>query len=93
VAIGVLYIDLLVPGARSLKDKRRVVKSLKERLRSRFNCSVAETEHQDRWGRAALTVCVVSNDGRHANTQLNEIARFASTHNGAELASYEIEML
>jgi len=93
VTIGVLHMDFLVPGARSLKDKRRVIKSLKDQLRSRFNCAVAETEHQDLWIRARLTVCVVSNESRHANTQLNEIARFCANKPGAEMADYQIEML
>lgn len=93
MTIGVLHIDFLIPGARSLKDKRRVLKSLKDRMRNRFNCSVAETEFQDLWGRARLTVCVVSGESRHANTQLNEIARFASSKAGAEMLDYRIEML
>ncbi len=93
MTIGVLHIDFLIPGARSLKDKRRVIKSLKQRMGNRFNCSVAETDYQDLWQRARLTVCVVSNESRHANTQLNEIARFASQANGADMVDYQIEML
>jgi hypothetical protein len=93
VTIGLLEIDLGVSGARSLKDKRHVVKSLKDRLRSRFNCSVAEIEFQDVWTRARLAVCVVSGDSRHANSQLNEIAQFVERHSGAELLDYRIEML
>lgn len=93
MTIGVLQIDLLIPGARSLKDKRRVVKSLKERMRNRFNCSVAETDFQDIWGRARLTAAVVSESSRHANEQLNEIARFASMDRDAQMADYHIEMI
>jgi hypothetical protein len=93
VTIGILHIDLLIHGAQSLKDKRRVVKGLKEQLRSRFNCSVAETEFHDLWQRARITVCVVSNESRHANTQLNEIARFAAQKPGAEMVDYRIEMI
>lgn len=93
MTIGVLHMDFIIPGAQSLKDKRRVLKSLKERLGNRFNCSVAETEYQELWQRGRLTVCVVSNDSRHANTQLNEIARFAGADRGAVLADYRIEML
>ncbi|NIA12870.1 MAG: DUF503 family protein [Nitrospiraceae bacterium] len=85
--------DIRIPGARSLKDKRRVIKSLKQLLHNRFNCSVAETEFQDKWARARLTVCVVSGESRHANRQLNEIARFAAHKSGAELLDYWIEML
>ena len=49
MTIGLLQLDLLLPEANSLKDKRRIIKSLKDRLHNRFNCSVAETEHQDVW--------------------------------------------
>lgn len=91
--IGVLEMDFLIPDARSLKDKRRVVKSLKDQLRNRFNCSVAEVDHLDLWARTRIAVCVVSNESQHANTQLNEIARFAANKPGAELADYSIEML
>ena len=45
--IGILQFELLIHGTESLKDKRRVVKSLKDQLQSRFNCAVAETAHQD----------------------------------------------
>ncbi|MBI2431839.1 MAG: DUF503 domain-containing protein [Candidatus Hydrogenedentes bacterium] len=93
MTIGLLQLDFLIPGARSLKDKRRVIKGLKDQLHSRFNCSVAETEYQDLWARSRLSVCVVSNEGAHANTQLNEIARFAANKPGAELVNYTIEML
>ena len=93
MTIGVLQMDLLVPGARSLKDKRRVIKSLKQLLHNRYNCSVAEIDFQDMWGRARLAVCVVSGESRHANEELNEIVRFASTKQGAELLDYRIEML
>ena len=93
MTIGMLHMDFLVPGSRSLKDKRRVLKSLKQLLHNRYNCSVAETEFQELWGRARLTACVVSGDSRHANEQLNEIARFAENKPGVELLDYRIEML
>lgn len=93
MTIGVLQINLLIPGSRSLKDKRRVIKSLKQLLHNRYNCSVAEIDEKDRWGRSRLAVCVVGDDSRFVNAQLNEIVRFASSKNGAELLDYEIEML
>ena len=93
MTIGLLELDFLIPGAMSLKDKRRVLKSLKTRLRNRFNCSVAETEHQDLHRRARLAVCVVSESSRHANEQLNEIARYAGNDPDAAMTDYRIEML
>lgn len=93
MTIGVLQMDFLIPGARSLKEKRRVINSLKQQVSHRYNCSIAETDFLDLWGRGQLTACVVSNESRHANDQLNEIARFASNKPGAELLGYRIEML
>lgn len=93
MTIGVLYIDFLIPGARSLKEKRRVMKSLKERMKNRFNCSVAEIGDKEKWGRARIAACVVSDDSRHVNTQLNEIVNFAGRNADAQLLQYEIELL
>lgn len=93
MTIGLLNIDLLIPEARSLKQKRRVVKSVKDQVRSRYNCGVAETDHQDVWQRARLSVVVVSSDSGHANTQLNEIFRFVESRLGANVVDCQIEML
>ena len=61
MTVGVLTFELHLPGARSLKDKRQVVRSLKERLRSRHNVAVAELEeHADLWQRAALAIVSVA---------------------------------
>lgn len=93
MTIGLLTLDLLIHGSRSLKDRRRVVKSLKEQLRSRYNCSVAEVGSKEHWGRAQLAACVVGDDSRFVNAQLNEIARFACNKSGAEVVDYHIEMM
>ena len=93
MTIGLLQIDFLIPGARSLKDKRRAMKSLKTMLRNRYNCSVAETDFKDKWGRSRLAVCVVSDDSGHVSEQLQEIVRFASNHHEAMLSDYTIETL
>lgn len=85
--------ELLIPGSRSLKDRRRAIKSLKERLRSRYNCSVAEVGEKEKWGRAQLAACVVSDDSGHVHKQLEEIARFAANHHMAELTDYTIETM
>ena len=69
--IGVVVWDLHIAGCQSLKDKRQVVKSLKDRLHARFNVSAAETAHHDLHQRAELTVCVASTDRRHAQEVLS----------------------
>lgn len=70
--------DLEVLGARSLKEKRRVVKSLKERMRNRFNVSIAETSHHDLWQRAELTACVVATDRAAADRALAQVDGFVA---------------
>jgi uncharacterized protein len=78
MVIGHLSIELHIPGARSLKEKRMVLRSVKERIK-KFNVSVAEVEFNDLWQRAGLSVVMVSNDQRHADRELaavvNEIER------------------
>lgn len=70
VVIGVVGWELEIPGCQSLKDKRRVLKSLKDRLHDRFNVSVAETAYVELWQRAELTACAVSSERRHAESVL-----------------------
>jgi len=66
--------------------------SLKQLLRNRYNCSVAETEYQDLWARAQLGVAVVAGEVRQVQDQLESIVRFAETNAQAELVDHEIEM-
>ena len=76
--IGVIGWELEVFGCQSLKDKRRVVKSLKDRLHREFNVSVAETAHHDLWQRAELTAAVVATDRRHADSVLESADRLVA---------------
>ncbi len=62
--------ELHIPGAHSLKDKRSVIKSLRDRLHNELNVSVAETGKHDVWQLSELTVCLVSSDRRHADSVL-----------------------
>lgn len=73
--IGVIGWELEIIGCQSLKEKRRVVASLKGRLHARFNISVAETRHQDLWQRAELTACVVAEGRRHVESVLESANR------------------
>jgi hypothetical protein len=75
VVVGLTTWELHLDGCRSLKDKRRVLKSLKDRLHNKFNVSAAETAHHDLWQRAELTVCVVATDRGHAENVLREADR------------------
>jgi len=85
VVVGVMTWELHLEGSRSLKDKRHVLKSLKDRLHNRFNVSAAETAHHDLWQRAELTVCVVSNERGHAESVLREADRLVAGAAGARI--------
>src|SRR5947208_14777648 len=77
--------ELHLPACQSLKDKRTIVKSLKDRMHNRFNVSVAETGHQDLWQRAELTAAVVSTDRRHAESVLREADQLVAGADGARI--------
>jgi len=73
VIVGTLEIELLIAESHSLKARRRVVKSLKDRIRTRFNVSVADVGDQDVWQRVILGVAVVTSDRRFANEILSKV--------------------
>jgi uncharacterized protein YlxP (DUF503 family) len=74
--IGVLNAQLSLQGVTSLKQKRSIVKSLMGRLKSRFNVSVSEIDHQDSKASAVIGIAVVGNDGRFLDQQLDTILNF-----------------
>jgi uncharacterized protein YlxP (DUF503 family) len=74
MVVGVLRLSLFIGGSGSLKDRRRVVRSLKDRIRSRFNVSVADVGEQDLWQSATLGVAVVGSDGRFVDEVLSKVA-------------------
>jgi len=78
VVIGVAGWELEIFGCQSLKDKRRVVKSLQDRLHGRFTVSVAETGSQDLWQRAELTACVVATSRAQAESVLESADRLVA---------------
>lgn len=91
--IGVLQLDLAIPGADSLKAKRMVLRSLKDRVRRNFNVSVAEVDDNDQWQSATMAVVVVANDQRFANQILSKIAEFAEHDHDLVVDDYSISFL
>lgn len=90
--VGVERFDLRIPGCGSLKEKRHVVKTLTTAIRTRFNASVAEVDHQDLWQRAALGVSVVATDGYHARRVLHEIEKLVERWAEVEIISSELTL-
>ena len=91
--IGILTLHLAIDQADSLKDKRQVVRSLAQRLRNKFNVSVAEVDDLNLWRRAVLGVAVVSNDSRFANQILSKVVDHVEDDFRVVLDDYGIEML
>lgn len=73
--VGLATWELYLDGCQSLKDKRRVLRSLKDQLHRKLNVSVAETGHHDRWQRAEIACCVVATDRRQAESVLGAADR------------------
>ena len=71
--IGVLNIELFLPASNSLKTKRFAINSLKDKLRNRFNVSVAEIDFTDKWQRSSLGIALVSNESKHIESIFEKI--------------------
>ncbi len=93
MTIGVLQLELSIGDAMSLKDKRRVVKSLKDRIAHGHNVSVAEVGALDEHRRSVLAVAMVSNDRRYVEGALSKIVDFVRVVSSADLVDYQIELI
>ena len=92
--IGVCRINLRLPENSSLKGKRQVLKSITNRIRNKFNVSVAEVDDHDLWQLATIGICCVSNDNRYTNEVLSKVADFVvNSRFEVEILDYEIEIL
>ncbi len=92
-SIGVLTLELRIDHAHSLKEKRSVVKGLKERLRQRFNVSVAEIDYQETWQRSVVAAVTVASDHDHASSVLQSVEREAVALLGPDLVGATLEWL
>jgi len=93
MTIGVLQMELSIGDAMSLKDKRRVVKSIKDRIAHGHNVSIAEVGALDQHRRAVLGVAMVGNDARYVRGALSKIVDFIRSVGQADLEDYQIELL
>lgn len=74
--VGLLEIEIHIPAAQSLKQKRTVIKSLKDRTTQKFNISMAEVDFHDKWQRAGLAITIVSAHRNHLETQFTQVLSF-----------------
>jgi uncharacterized protein len=92
VVIGACEVRLMILGARSLKEKRKVLKSFKDRL-SRMNVSVAEVDDNDKWQAATLGITLVSNDAGFVNSVIDKIIQGIEDNGEVEMLSSRIEII
>jgi len=93
MVVGLLQLWIRIPDAMSLKDKRRAIKSVKDRIANRFNVSVAEVGLLESRREAELGVAIVSNDSNHAQSCLSKVVNLVQSRVKLELLDYSIEML
>jgi uncharacterized protein len=93
MVVGICTLELFLPNNGSLKDKRRIVKSIKDRMKHRFNISISEIDDQELWQKSVLGIACVGNDRGHIHQTLD---RVISTIRGTplvEVIDYHLEML
>ncbi len=93
MVIGVCRLELSIRENHSLKEKRRIVKQIVDRVKHRFNVSIAEVGKNDLWQSAELGLCMVSNDRRFTNQALDTIVDFIESITSADVIASEMEIL
>ena len=91
--VGICSLELFLPGCRSLKDKRQVIKSLKDRLKQRFNISIAEVDAQDLWQKTVLGVACIGNQKNYVNEVLDKVIGAIRGNPSVEITDYRLEFL
>jgi uncharacterized protein YlxP (DUF503 family) len=91
--VGLLTLEVHIPEAQSLKDKRQVLRSLKDRLRGKFNVAVAELEHHDVWQRSVIGIVTLSNEEHHVEESLQQVLAEADRQLGPYLTSHQMELM
>jgi uncharacterized protein len=93
MVVGTLKMEFRIQDNHSLKGKRKIVRSMVDRLKHRFNASVAEVGSNDNWQRIELGISTVGNDRRHIESSLGNIVSFVESLYLAEIVNTESEIL
>ena len=93
MVVGVCLVDIHIPENSSLKGKRQVMKRILERVKNRFNVSIAEVDDNDLWQRAKIGFSVVGNDRKFINSSMDKVLNFIESLNVAEIINSQIEIL
>jgi uncharacterized protein YlxP (DUF503 family) len=91
--VGLLILDLQITDARSLKDKRQILRSLKDRLRRKFNIAIAELDFHDVWQSSTIGIVTLSNAEQHVEESLQHVLAEAQRILGPVLVDHSVEFL
>ena len=91
MVVSVLTIELVIYSSSSLKEKRFVVKSLKDKLKNKFNIAIAEVDYLDKWKRAKLGIVTVENDYKHVENSIQNVFEFIDTWNEFEIINHSFD--
>ena len=93
MVVGVLRIELHLHDNRSLKGKRKIVRSMVDKVKHKFNVAIAEIGSNDKWQKIELGISTVGNDRRHIDKSLNNILDFLESLYVAEIVDSDMEIL
>ncbi len=93
MVIGILNIRVVIRESHSLKDKRRVIKSLKDRIRQKYNVSISEIEAQNNHKQCVLAVAMVGNEGKYVNSVLSGLVNSFRLFPKVELVDYDLNLM
>ncbi|MDP8209003.1 MAG: DUF503 domain-containing protein [Candidatus Electryonea clarkiae] len=88
-AIGLLELDILIPGSSSLKDKRRVIRSIKDKIRGKFNVSIAEVGYQELHGRTHLGIVTISTSRKDAEERLQALFKIIDSELNTQVIEHK----
>jgi uncharacterized protein YlxP (DUF503 family) len=91
--VGILQIELMLSDGNSLKDKRQVLKRLKDRVGNNFNASIAEVGHMDKWRRSILGIAVISNNKKSLTAHLDHIVEFIMGDRRVTILDHSMEII
>jgi uncharacterized protein YlxP (DUF503 family) len=91
--VGICHLDVIIPENRSLKGKRQVIKRIIDRVKNRFNISIAEVGDNELWQRSQLGMSLVGNDRQFVNSSLDRVVNFIEAMNIVDIAHSELEIL
>tara|TARA_B100000315_G_C14207382_1_gene420464 strand:- start:152 stop:433 length:282 start_codon:yes stop_codon:yes gene_type:complete len=93
MVVGIIYFEMYIQQAQSLKEKRSIIKSLKQRIRNKFNVSVSEVGYLDKWQRSAFGLSLVDSSSSHLNSSASKIESFVAQDFRIQVTHWEMRII